>query len=241
MLFEAAFRKAYTDLSEAGLQLREDKWQPLVVQLAKNCFASGLPQEEVVKRTVFHFYMYKQEVLIREMIGNVYLECKGFGKNISLSKEQQLALQTEEFMKRRYEFRYNTQIAEVEYRERLSFRFRFNPLDKRALNSIAWMHKWRVFHCGTGISAVISIQIACLYSIRWRIFSIDFPDGTVKTVSVNWQLPFLAGIRIGQTCFTAGFSIWFLIGEGMIKNTRTVFRHCWSGRKGRENLPFAGV
>lgn len=28
----------------------------------------------------FHFYMYKQEVLIREMIGNVYLECKGFGK-----------------------------------------------------------------------------------------------------------------------------------------------------------------
>ena len=40
-------------------------------------------------------------------------------------------------MKRRYEFRYNTQIAEVEYRERLSFRFRFNPLDKRALNSIA--------------------------------------------------------------------------------------------------------
>ena len=137
MLFEAASRKAYTDLSEAGLQLREDKWQPLVVQLAKNCFASGLPQEEVVKRTVFHFYMYKQEVLIREMIGNVYLECKGFGKNISLSKEQQLALQTEEFMKRRYEFRYNTQIAEVEYRERLSFRFRFNPLDKRALNSIA--------------------------------------------------------------------------------------------------------
>ena len=76
MLFEAAFRKAYTDLSEAGLQLREDKWQPLVVQLAKNCFASGLPQEEVVKRTVFHFYMYKQEVLIREMIGNVYLECR---------------------------------------------------------------------------------------------------------------------------------------------------------------------
>ena len=137
MLFEAAFRKAYADLREAGLELSENTWHPLVVQLAKNCFASGLPQEEVVRRTVFPFYMYKQEVLIREMIGNVYLECKGFGKNISLSKEQQLALQTEEFMKRRYEFRYNTQIAEVEYRERLSFRFRFNPLDKRALNSIA--------------------------------------------------------------------------------------------------------
>jgi hypothetical protein len=74
-----------------------------------------------VRRTVFHFYMYKQEELIRQMIGNIYTECKGFGKNISLSKEQQLALQTEEFMKRRYEFRHNTQIGEVEYRERLSF------------------------------------------------------------------------------------------------------------------------
>lgn len=40
-------------------------------------------------------------------------------------------------MKRRYEFRYNTQVGEVEYRERNSFRFYFNPIDKRVLNSIA--------------------------------------------------------------------------------------------------------
>ena len=45
-------------------------------------------------------------------------------------------MQTEEFMNRRYEFRYNTQIGEVEYRERCSFYFRFRPLDKRAQNSI---------------------------------------------------------------------------------------------------------
>ena len=137
MLFEAALRKSYADLREAGLEQQEDQWQPLVVQLARNCFASGLPQEEVVKRTIFHFYLHKQEVLIREMIGNVYTESKGFGKNPSLNKEQQLAMLTEEFMKRRYEFRYNTQIGEVEYREKLSFRFRFTPLNKRLLNSIA--------------------------------------------------------------------------------------------------------
>ena len=40
-------------------------------------------------------------------------------------------------MKRRYDFRYNTQVGEVEYRERHSFRFRFSPIDKRTLNSIA--------------------------------------------------------------------------------------------------------
>lgn len=119
-----------------------------------------------MKRTVFHFYMYKQEVLIREMIGNVYLECKGFGKNISLSKEQQLALQTEEFMKRRYEFRYNTQIAEVEYRERLSFRFRFNPLDKRALNSIALMHNGGYSTVGQGYQPLYLFKSrACIQSV----------------------------------------------------------------------------
>ena len=83
---------------------------------------------------------------------------KAFGKNISLSKEQQLALQTEEFMKRRYEFRHNTQIGEVEYRERLSFRFRFNPLDKRALNSIALDAQMEGIRCGIGILVVIFTQ-----------------------------------------------------------------------------------
>ena len=161
MLFEAALRKAYTDLDEAenktedemkvgktnseteseqesdfGLS-REDEWQPLVKQLARNCFHSGIPQEEVVKRTVFHFYVRRKEVLIREMVGNIYQECKGFGKKVSLNKEQLLSMQTEEFMKRRYELRHNTQIGEVECRERNSFHFRFVPVDKRMLNSIA--------------------------------------------------------------------------------------------------------
>lgn len=138
LLFEAALRKAYTDLGEAGGELPyQEQWQALVKQLARNSFHSGIPQEEVVKRAVYHYYIRKQEVLIREMVGNIYTECKGFGKKSSQNKEQLLAMQTEEFMKRRYELRYNTQIGEVECRERNSFRFRFLPADKRMLNSIA--------------------------------------------------------------------------------------------------------
>ena len=109
----------------------------MVKQLARNSFHSGIPQEEVVKRAVYHYYIRKQEVLIREMVSNIYTECKGFGKKSSQNKEQLLAMQIEEFMKRRYELRYNTQIGEVECRERNSFRFRFLPVDKRMLNSIA--------------------------------------------------------------------------------------------------------
>ena len=137
MLFEAALRKTYTDLEKAGCEINRDEWQPIVTQLARNCHQSGIPEEEVVKRTIFHFYVRRQETLIRQMIANAYKESKGFGKKTSLNKEQLLALQTEEFMHRRFDLRFNTQIGEVECRERHSFHFRFNTIDKRLLNSIA--------------------------------------------------------------------------------------------------------
>ena len=91
------------------------------------------------ERAIFmlFYYLRRQEVLIRQLVKNVYEEQKGFGKKSSLGKEQYLSLQTEEFMNRRYEFRYNTQVGEVEYRERNSFHFYFNPINKRVLNSIA--------------------------------------------------------------------------------------------------------
>ena len=50
--------------------------------------------------------------------------------------EQLFAMQMDEFMKRRYEFRYNALTTEVEYRERHSFNFYFRPVDKRVLASI---------------------------------------------------------------------------------------------------------
>lgn len=140
MLFEAALRKTRMEVCEAeadGALPREDDFQAMITQLAANCFRSGIPEEEAVKRTIFHYYLRRQEPLIRQLIRNVYEENDDFGKKSCLGKEQLLALQTEEFMKRRYEFRYNTQVGEVEYRERYSFRFQFNPIEKRSLNSIA--------------------------------------------------------------------------------------------------------
>lgn len=134
LLYEAVLRKTFEEM-EKGWR-RDDDLQPLVVRLAENCFHSGIPEEEVVRRTVYRYFNSKQTVLVREMVGNVYKECKGFGTKSGLTKEQLLNLQTEEFMNRRYEFRYNTQMCEVEYRDRCSFFFRFRPLDKRMQNSI---------------------------------------------------------------------------------------------------------
>lgn len=140
MLFEAALRKTREEIYEAedkGALPIEGDLQALVTQLAANCFHSGIPEEETVKRSIYHYYLRQEEALIRQVIRNVYKECKGFGNQNSLKKEQLLALQTEEFMKRRYEFRHNTLVNEVEYRERNSYRFHFIPVDKRVLNSVA--------------------------------------------------------------------------------------------------------
>lgn len=140
MLFEAAVQKTFIELAEAekksAIPIGKDL-QPIVTRLAENCFHSGIPEEETVKRTSFHYYFRQKEALIRQTVRSVYQECKGFDTQCCLSKEQRLAIQTDEFMKRRYDLRYNTQVGEVEFRERHSFRFRFSPIDKRALNSIA--------------------------------------------------------------------------------------------------------
>ena len=135
LLYEAALRKTFEEM-ETDWHRNDHDLQTLVVPLAENCYYSGIPEEEVTRRTIMRYYKRKNPMLIREMIRNVYKECKGVPKSNCLTKEQRLSLQMDEFMNRRYEFRYNTQIGEVEYRERFSFQFYFHSIDKRAQNSI---------------------------------------------------------------------------------------------------------
>ena len=135
LMYEAALRKTFQSMEEGWR--RNDDLQPMVVRLAENCFLSGIPEEEVVRRTIHRYYDSGQSVLVREMIGNVYQECKGFGKKGGLTKEQYLNMQTEEFMNRRYELRYNTVLDDLEYRQRDSIHFHFKPVDKRVRNSIS--------------------------------------------------------------------------------------------------------
>lgn len=139
-LFETALNKAYQSLSELQptLHIRSDEdLKPLLVQLAKNCFLAGIPEEETARWAIAHFYTNKKEFLIRQTVQNVYTASKGFGKKSPLTTEQEMELRTEEFMQRRYEFRYNTMTTVTEYRERNTFCFCFRPLSSRVRNSIA--------------------------------------------------------------------------------------------------------
>ena len=134
VMFQAALRRALETLEHWR---RGDDLTPLLAPLAEECFKSGIPEEEAVYRTIRHFNYCKDETGLRATFRNVYTEMKGFGTRPSVTREQDTALRLEEFLKRRYEIRFNRMTDDLEYRERNSIRFSFTTLDKRARNSIA--------------------------------------------------------------------------------------------------------
>ena len=114
-----------------------DDLRPLLSRLAEHCFKAGIPEEEAVRQTLMHYYREADEPLVRLTLHNLYGELKGFGTRSSLNKDQETAFRLEEFMKRRYEFRYNTVLGDLEYRQRDSIHFYFQPADQRVRSSIA--------------------------------------------------------------------------------------------------------
>ena len=134
VMFQAALRRALDTLEDWR---RGNDLTPLLAPLAEECFKSGIPEEEAVYRTMRHYPFHKDETGLRATFRNVYAEMKGFGTRPSVTREQDTALRLEEFLKRRYDIRFNQMTDDLEYRERNSIRFSFTTLDKRARNSIA--------------------------------------------------------------------------------------------------------
>ena len=134
VLFEAAFARALDE--ETDYQPEGDK-QSLLINLAGHCFRAGIPEEDTVRWSRAHYRLPKDDTLVRETVRNVYRTCEGFASKSSLLPEQLFVMQMDEFMKRRYDFRFNQLISQVECRERNSFNFYFHPVDKRLMASIA--------------------------------------------------------------------------------------------------------
>ena len=134
LMYQSARKRA---LAEMENWKRDDGLEPLLPHLVEQCFKAGIPEEEAVRQTLIHYYREADEQQIRLTLHNLYQECKGFGTRNSLNKEQETAFLLEEFMERRYEFRYNTVLDALEYRQRDSIHFYFKPVDKRVRNSIS--------------------------------------------------------------------------------------------------------
>ena len=133
VLFEAAFARALDE--ETDYRPEGDK-QSLLINLAGHCFRAGIPEEDTVRWSRAHYRLPKDDTLVRETVRNVYRTCEGFASKSSLLPEQLFVMQMDEFMKRRYDFRFNQLTSQVECRERNSFNFYFRPVDKRLMASI---------------------------------------------------------------------------------------------------------
>ena len=134
LMYQSARKRA---LAEMENWKRDDGLEPLLPHLVEQCFKAGIPEEEAVRRTLMQYFHETNTEAIRMAFGNGYREMKGFGEKGGLNKEQKATFRLEEFLKRRYEFRFNTVLDEVEYRQRDSVHFYFKPLEKRTRNSIA--------------------------------------------------------------------------------------------------------
>ena len=133
VLFEAAFARA---LDEQVSYSPGNDIHSLLVCLAGHCFRAGIPEEDTVRWSRAHYRLPNDDLLIRETVKNVYRTCEGFADKSSLLPEQLFVMQMDEFMKRRYEFRFNQLTSQVECRQRNSFDFYFRPVDRRLMASI---------------------------------------------------------------------------------------------------------
>lgn len=134
LMFQAALKRAIAQLEQWR---RGDDLSLLLAPLAEECFKSGIPEEEAVRRVMKYYADFQDEIGLRATFRNVYGEMKGFGSRTAIPREQDTALRLEDFLKRRYEIRFNAVTDDLEYRERYSIQFSFRTLDKRARNSIA--------------------------------------------------------------------------------------------------------
>ena len=132
--YELALQHALNRHGNLGGKL---DFKPMLVFLAKQCFGAGIEEEDCVKWTALYLGNLLSDVEIRETVGDAYCLEEGFGDTPVCKPEQLQSLKMEEFMNRRYEFRFNTMTGAPEYREHSTFCFEFRPLTERVMNSIA--------------------------------------------------------------------------------------------------------
>lgn len=109
---------------------------PFFIKLAENCYLSGIPEEDAVRWTLKYNDLEKYEIEIRSSFHTAYIMKRRFGSHPCIPAPMTLVAQLEEFMQRRYHFRYNTLKGVVEYRELKSLYFDFRPLTRQTMNSI---------------------------------------------------------------------------------------------------------
>ncbi|MCD8193778.1 MAG: DUF3874 domain-containing protein [Tannerellaceae bacterium] len=134
----AYFETSLTDTVQTlGSYPDEESLKEFLIHLAGNCFRSGIPEEDAVQWTIKSLDLKQYELEVRQTIHNQFARMAGVAYKPAIPPSQLLIVLTEDFMKRRYRFRYNTQTMDAEYIRLGSFTGQYKPVDERVLNSIA--------------------------------------------------------------------------------------------------------
>lgn len=135
LLYETCLTDTYQRMGNGA---EEGKRKAFLVHLAGNCLRSAIPEEDAVRFALFHPFDKSLELEIRVTFANVYRKEKFFGTRPCLPKRMLVAIQVEEFMRRRYVVRYNRMWDCKEYRERHSLFVDFRPVTVEVVKSICF-------------------------------------------------------------------------------------------------------
>lgn len=117
----------------------EGDLQVLFIELGQACCRLGIPEEEAVSWTLRYEALKKYKVDIRATFRSAYT-LQNLSRPIEpfsvLPPSMSLVLQLDEFMNRRYFFRFNEMSGEVEYLDRSVIQFVFKPYTMKVRNSI---------------------------------------------------------------------------------------------------------
>lgn len=203
-LFSAIYDRVMRDL----MLHKQQEPMTIIPCVSEACAKAGLPEEEVVDQLQNYFFRIDERV-IRGIVNNIYattIDKNLFGTKSAMSKHQIVAYRLREFLKRRYEIRYNEVLQMTEYRIRRSLQFLYKELGRRELNTI---HHEALLE---GIEATFSEVDELIHStftpiynpIEEYISSIPQWDGTDYISKLAERVP------TNNPYWTRLFSRWFL-------------------------------
>lgn len=131
-LYSVALVEAIRATTASGI----DELKPLWISLAEKCGQAGIPEEEAVGWTLRYESLKKHELEIRMTFRSAYLLKKWSERPLCFPESMSLVMLLEEFMERRYRLRYNEMNGEVEYLDRSSLLFTYQPFTTKARNSV---------------------------------------------------------------------------------------------------------
>ena len=132
MLFEAAMNRAIIDM---GGSITVKERETLMVMTITNCVLSGIPEEDTFCLIKSHFFGH-DPLELRMTVNNIYMMNEAAAITPMMPNHQRRSIMMERYLQNRYDFRFNTLLDNVEYRQNQSLDFMFVPLTRRAVCTI---------------------------------------------------------------------------------------------------------